>query len=211
MQNIHTILGGDLNLYMNPRLDKIDNSPDHNNRNFRADVCSFMETNNIFDAWRTVNPDKRCFRWHGAEKRSRLDYVLTSEHLLNFIDDVNILPRIQSNHSLLKLSLKSGNKHEKGRGFWEFNPSLLHDPVYVDKIKKAIRETVQNYEGLEDKRMLWEIIKLEIRTQTIPYCVMKKRQVEKRRGIWIKKLQCYLKKLPLEVKSKTKCGKNLVN
>ena len=27
--------------------------------------------------------------------------------------------------------------------------------------------------------MLWEIIKLEIRTQTIPYCVMKKRQVEK--------------------------------
>ena len=27
--------------------------------------------------------------------------------------------------------------------------------------------------------MLWEIIKLEIRTQTIPYCVMKKRQKEK--------------------------------
>ena len=180
MQNIHTILGGDLNLYMNPRLDKMDNSSDHNdNWNFRADVCSFMETNNIVDAWRTVNPDKRCFTWHRAEKRSRLDYVLTSEHLLNFIDDVNILPGIQSDHSLLKLSLKSGNKHEKGRGFWKFNSSLLHDPVYVDKIKKAIRETAQNYEGLEDKRMLWEIIKLEIRTQTIPYCVMKKRQVEK--------------------------------
>ena len=102
---------------MNPRLDKMDNSHDHNdNRNFRADVCSFMETNNIVDAWRTVNPDKRCFTWHRAEKRSRLDYVLTSEHLLNFIDDVNILPGIQSDHSLLKLSLKSGNKHEKGGG-----------------------------------------------------------------------------------------------
>ena len=77
--------------------------------------------------------------------------MLTSEHLLNFIDDVNILQGIQSDHSLLKLSLKSGNKHEKGRGFWKFNSSLLHDPVYVDKIKKAIRETTQNYEGLEDK------------------------------------------------------------
>ena len=32
---------------------------------------------------------------------------------------------------------------------------------------------------MEDKRLLWEIIKLEIRTQTIPYCVMKKRQTEK--------------------------------
>ena len=180
MQNIHTILGGDLNLYMNPRLDKLDNSPDYNdNRNFRADVCSFVETNNIVDVWRTINPDKRCFTWHRGDKRSRLDYLLTSEHLLNFIDDVDILPGIQSDHSLLKLSLKTGNKHEKGRGFWKFNSSLLHDPVYVDKIKNVIRETTQNYEGLEDKRMLWEIIKLEIRTQTIPYCVMKKRQKEK--------------------------------
>ena len=180
MQNIHTILGGDLNLYMNPRLDKLDNSPDYNdNRNFRADVCSFVETNNIVDVWRTINPDKRCFTWHRGDKRSRLDYLLTSEHLLNFIDDVDILPGIQSDHSLLKLSLKTGNKHEKGRGFWKFNSSLLHDPVYVDKIKNVIRETAQNYEGLEDKRMLWEIIKLEIRTQTIPYCVMKKRQKEK--------------------------------
>ena len=50
MQNIHTILGGDLNLYMNPRLDKLDISTDYNdNRNFRADVCSFVETNNIVD------------------------------------------------------------------------------------------------------------------------------------------------------------------
>ena len=51
-------MGGDLNLYMNQRLDKWDNSPDYNdNRNFRADVCSFVETNNIVDVWRTVNPD----------------------------------------------------------------------------------------------------------------------------------------------------------
>ena len=121
---------------MNPRLDKVDNSLGHNNdRNFRADECSFMETYNIVDAWHTVNPDKRCFTWHRAEKRSRLDYVLTSKHLLNFIDDVNILPGIQSNHSLLKQSLKSGNKHEKGRGFSKLNSSLLHDPTYVDKIK----------------------------------------------------------------------------
>ena len=37
----------------------------------------------------------------------------------------------------------------------------------------------QNYEGLEDKQILWEMIKLEIRTQTIPSCVMNKRQMEK--------------------------------
>ena len=157
-------------------LDKLHNSTDNNdNLNFRADVCSFVETNNIVDVWRTINPDKRCFTWHRGDKRSRLDYLLTSEHLLNFIENVDILPVIQSDHSLLKLSLKTGNKHEKGRGFWKFNSSLLHDPLYDDKIKNVFRETAQNYEGLEDKRLIWEIIKLEIRIQTIPYCVMKKK------------------------------------
>ena len=59
MQNIHTIFGGHLNLYMNPRLDKWDNSPDYNaNCDFTADLCSFVETNNIVHVWRTINPDK---------------------------------------------------------------------------------------------------------------------------------------------------------
>ena len=107
----------------------MDNSPDHNdNRNFIADVCSFMETNNIVDAWRTVNPDKRCFTWHRAEKRSRLEHVLTSEHLVNFIDDVNILQGIQSDYSLLKLSLKSGNKHEKAGGSGNLTPACYMIP-----------------------------------------------------------------------------------
>ena len=149
MQNIHTILGGDLNLYIDQRLDKLDNSPDYNdNRNFRAEVCYFVETNNIIDVWRTINPDKRCFTWHRGDKISRLDYLLSSEHLLNFIDDVDILPGIQSDHSLLKLSLKTGNKHEKDRGFWKFDSSLLHDPLYVAKNKIVVRETAQNYEGI---------------------------------------------------------------
>ena len=138
MQNINTILGGDFNLYLNPRLDKLDHSPDHNdNRNFRSDVKFFMSVNNYVDLWRTVNPDKRYFTWHRGTKRSRLDYILASEHLLNFIEDVTILPGIQSDHSLLKLSLKSGNKQERWRGFWKFNSSLLHDPIYVDKSKKS--------------------------------------------------------------------------
>ena len=62
VQNIHTILGSDLIFYMSPGPDTIDNSPYYNdNRNFRANVCSFIETNNNADVWHTVNLDKR---WH---------------------------------------------------------------------------------------------------------------------------------------------------
>ena len=46
---------------------------------------------------------------------------------------------LQSDHSLLKLSLMSGNKQNRGKGFWKFNSSLLHDSVYVENIKNIIQ------------------------------------------------------------------------
>ena len=53
--------------------------------------------------------------------------VLT--HLLNFIDDVDILPGIQYNHSWPKLSQKSDNIYEiDGHRFCKFNSSMLHAP-----------------------------------------------------------------------------------
>ena len=43
VKNEHTILGGDLNLYMNPRLDKLDNMLEHHDkRNYREDIISFF-------------------------------------------------------------------------------------------------------------------------------------------------------------------------
>ena len=73
MKNEHTIIGGDFNLYMNPRLDKLDNiSEHHDNRNYREDIISYLEVNNLVDAWRTANPDMKFFSWHRGNKRSRL-------------------------------------------------------------------------------------------------------------------------------------------
>ena len=43
MKNEHTIIGGGFNLYMNPRLDKLDNMPEHHdNRNSREDIISYL-------------------------------------------------------------------------------------------------------------------------------------------------------------------------
>ena len=179
MTNEHTVLAGDFNLYLNPRLDKLDQINEaQDNRNYRSDIQSFMEVNNIVDIWRTINPDKKFFTWHRGNKRSRLDYILTSEHLMNFIDQCSILPGIHSDHSLLKMSLTIGNNANKGRGFWKFNSSLLHDAAYVTKVKEIITNVSENYSTINDKSMLLEIMKLEIRTQTIPYCVKLKRQKE---------------------------------
>ena len=177
MQNEHIVLGGDYNLYMNPRLDKLDTMPEHHdNQNYREDITSFLEINNLVDVWRTLHPDEKFFTWHRGNKRTRLDYIFCSDHLLNFIEDSSILPGIQSDHSLLKLSIISGNKQNRGKGFWKFNSSLLHDSVYVENIKNIIQNVSSIHTDSVDKGAVWEFIKLEIRSYNIPYRIKKKKQ-----------------------------------
>ena len=75
LENEHVIIGGDYNLYLKPRLNKLDDMGDHgDNMSFRIDVESYLETNNMSDVWRTLNPDKRLFTWHRGNKRARLGY-----------------------------------------------------------------------------------------------------------------------------------------
>ena len=63
-----------------------------------------------------------------------------------------------------------------GKGFWKFNSSLLHDTNYVEKINPMITESAAKYKNMSDKGLVWELIKLEIRNFTIPYCIDKKRR-----------------------------------
>ena len=97
MTNDHYILGGDFNIYLNPRLDNMDSLQEqHDSRNYRADISSFLHVNNIADVRRVINPDKKFNTWHQGNTRSRLDYMFISEHLLKYVEDSGILPAIKS-------------------------------------------------------------------------------------------------------------------
>ena len=133
----NTIIGGDFNLYLNPRLDKLDTMTDTNDNPLYGDnVLSFLETENLIDIWRSLNPDARTFTWSRGKARSRLDYFLTSDHILNIIQKVDIQPGFQSDHSLLCIDFSKNIDRNIGKGCWKFNASLLHDTEYVKKTKK---------------------------------------------------------------------------
>ncbi len=84
---------------------------------------------------------------------------------------------IHSDLSLLKVSIISHTKHKTGKGFWKFNTSLLHDHEYVTNIKNVIKSTVNTHDHIEDKSLIWEIIKFDIRNYTIIYSSQKKNPV----------------------------------
>ena len=173
MNNI--ILGGDFNVYLNPLIDKLDSMPDTNdNFTFRQNLVSTLETFNLTDIWRNKNPLLRYFTWHRGYSRSRLDYFFISDHLANVLNKIEILPGIHSDHSLLYLSLNSNVTENKGKGFWKFNSSLLSDVNYVKHVKDIIKNAGNNYSTIDDKRVMWELIKLEVRSFTVPYSVKKR-------------------------------------
>ena len=174
------ILSGDWNLYMSLLLDKLDSMPETNDNSlYRENLKSFLDVNGFVDVWRTLHPFERIFTWHRGDKRSRLDYFFISEHLLNRLHDVRILPGIQTDHSLLELNLEMVKEHERGRGFWKFPEYLLHDQEYVDKTKTLLQTKIAEYQ-MEDLGFKWDLIKMDIRNFTIPYCSHQKKEKNKR-------------------------------
>lgn len=173
MENV--IWGGDFNMYLNPEIDRIETVKENMSLNYREELVTILEIENLVDIWRTQNKSKPCFTWQRGHQRSRLDYIFISEHLLNRKIQTKIQPIALSDHCLLTVNLEIHPVHKAGRGFWKFNASMLNDPVYVTEIKQIIKNTGNEISYLDDKNMLWEIIKLEIRNFSIPYSIKKKR------------------------------------
>jgi exonuclease III len=174
--NDNIVLGGDFNFYTNPKLDKLDSMSNKNDNPFyRAEVKVLLESMNLTDCFRDLHENLRRYTWHSRGKSSRLDYFFISEHLLNELYSYKIQPGLHSDHSIL--DLKIGNDTNlRGKGFWKFNISLLRDPVYVGKVKGIIQKCEHDYATLEDKGLVWEVTKMEIRSFTLPYCVKKKKE-----------------------------------
>ena len=75
-----------------------------------------------------------------------------------------------------------------GPGFWKFNSTLLKDPQYIDKIHCTYTPACKYYGHLTDRRLLWEMIKLEIRSATITYSKNKSKGIRNREQELIRKL-----------------------
>ena len=71
------------------------------------------------------------------------------------------------------------NKIERGKGYFKVNNSLVLQPEYQDKIRNAIKETVDINKNA-NPNTLWEIIKGGIRNETIKYALFKKKEQNKK-------------------------------
>ena len=187
--NTTFIIAGDLNVVLDYDMD-CKNYQGRNNPLSQNIIKDKMQTLGLIDIWRLNNPDKKHYTWFGPNRKmSRLDYFLISEDLLNNVVNADILPGYRTDHSFITLDVRLV-KNEKGRGFWKFNNSLLHDTAYVNMVKECIEEVVNQYRtdgtvhvydpisvpfSISDS-LFFDTLKLTIRGKTIPYCAKKKRE-----------------------------------
>ena len=162
------IIGGDLNVYLNTSLDK--DVYEHANIPAAKEINSILEDYDLIDIWRVKNPDKKLFTWRRRKPlvQSRLDYWIIPTELIFNVTKCKILPSIKTDHSLISLQLQNNNMIKRGPGLWKFNDSLIHDTVYVQKLKSLISKLTEN-QDIENKSLKWEFIKMEIRKFTIEY------------------------------------------
>ena len=164
MECTHIVCGGDFNVAMNSELDRsIDKK--YNKLNWQ-EIKKGVDEFELNDIWRIRNPDSKCYTWmKGRDKLSwsRIDYFLISSTLCNMCVETDIVPSIQTDHSMISITL-SFIDCKRGPGTWKFNNSFLSDEKFCDKMQMVLETTASNYHYLNGIDR-WELLKFEaIRT-----------------------------------------------
>ena len=82
-------------------------------------------------------------------------------------------------------------RQPRGPGFWKFNSSLLEDRDYTATMAETIPQFIDKYKDVEDKGLLWEMVKMEIRSFTITFDSLRRKQknAEIKKNSSLKKLK----------------------
>ena len=136
------IMGGDTNTVVS-RLDKEGGS-----QNFKSNaINAFNDLKmqyNLFDTFRTKNPDKREYSWETLNPkiiRERIDLIFISNSLQDYVTETGIIPshKTCSDHGIPFVTIKGFGIPSKGPGVWKLNNTVLNEPSYVSEMKENLQ------------------------------------------------------------------------
>ena len=99
----------------------------------------------------------------------RLDYIFISNSVQAPIQNIDVLPSFCSDHSSLLLSYKKLSHSNLRKDFCKFNCSLIHNELYVLKMKKYIKNIISSFNSDFNHQMKWKCLKYEIRKFAISF------------------------------------------
>ena len=170
------IIGGDLNTYLNEKIDKQGKKIDTQSK-YAINWTNLMENFNLSDKWRIRNPQIKRYTWRSNTRngiaQSRLDYFIISRSLEYSISDTDIKPGLNSDHSIITITIKFNNYQKRGKGLWKLNCKLLTDEQYIERMKAKIDDTKLDSKNIQNLHIRWDFIKGSIRSECINYSIEK--------------------------------------
>ena len=179
MQDFHCddiILGGDFNLVLNLQKDKKGGLAKTHTKAVNT-INEHATKFDLVDAWRVSNPDVLRYTWRRRkpEIHCRLDFFLVSQSLMCDVTHTDISAGFKTDHSMVTIQVAL-HTNPRGPGFWKLNTSFLSETEYINQIRTTIEGVNDEYQN--DKSvsasLLWEMIKLKVREQTLRYAKTKK-------------------------------------
>ena len=169
LSNDNSIFGSGFNIVLEMELDRKGGAKTTHFK-LQEIIRNWIENYELVDVWRAHHPLVTQYTW--CHKKpvpvySRLDYFLVSFGLLGYIKRSEISPGYKSDHSLIKLNLKT-TSNRRGQGFLKLNCSFLEHDKYIKKITTTIQETIENNPNTENPQ-LWDTLKCWIRGETVAY------------------------------------------
>ena len=183
------IIAGDWNCTLQ-RVDKRGGLP-WKSIDYREAVVNLMDELNLVDIYRNLHPSIKSFTYESKplNLKSRIDFILVSRPIAVDAKSAEIRPSVAPDHKATFLSFNIRSELRRGPGTWKFNNSLFKD----DKFKKLITffypQIHEKYSNVNDKQLLWELIKMEIRAKTIKYSKQNRAELNKREIILQSELQ----------------------
>ena len=175
-QDYPIIVGGDFNVILDPDLD---GRGGNNRKKDSAKLVEDMHLDfDLVDIWRIRNPTTSRFTWRQKTPvvQRRLDFWLISDSLQDEIISAEIKTSIKTDHSAITLSICGLDETERGPNFWKFNSNLVNDSDYCELLTTEYVNWLEEFKEVQDKRVLWDLIKYKIRQQTITYSKGKARE-----------------------------------
>lgn len=87
---------------------------------------------------------------------------------------------IAPDHKAVFFSISLNEEFKRGPGLWKLNNTLLQDEWYLQLIKDYYPCILQKHANVIYKQLLWELTKMEIRSETIRYSKRKSKQLKTR-------------------------------
>ena len=172
------IISGDWNATLN-KIDKWRGLP-WKETTYRNSIIDLIEELDLLDIYRQFLADSKSFTYEtkNSKLKSRIDFFLVSRPISYNVKRTEVRSSIAPDHKAIFLGMELQSELKRGPGTWKFNNTLLEDQDYIDLINFIYPRTLEKYNDVESKQLLWDLIKMELRAKTMSYSKKKRAEVK---------------------------------